>query len=127
MKSHHRIFGHEETRIFGFERKLDFLPEQKPGIRHAIAHFDEIFEGQIRDRIRVGLARVFEFREQFRPVGAVAIQQFQERGAIFERAIHSLPEKRNDGVGRVSEQQRLSVHVPGEHLIVTIEPVGLLE
>ncbi len=63
MKSDHRIFGHEMARIFGFQGELDFLSEEKPGIRDAIAHFDEVFQGHVRDGIRVELAGLFEFLE----------------------------------------------------------------
>src|SRR5580693_2902443 len=61
MKSHHRILGDEQTRIFRFQREFHLLFEQKPRVRHAIAHFDEILEREIRDGVGIRLSCPFEF------------------------------------------------------------------
>jgi hypothetical protein len=97
------VFWHEAARIFGLQRQFDFLPEEEAGIRDAIAHFDEVFQSHVRDRVRIVLASALEFLEELRPVWAVLIEQLEKYRAIFERAIHSLPEERDDGVSGVAE------------------------
>src|SRR5579863_10326713 len=113
MKSYHRILRHEEPWISCLQRKLELLLEQKARVGDAIAHLDEIFECQYGDGIGVYFARVFEVAEKIRPYGAVPVKQFEEKGAIFKRAIHALAEKGNDRVSRVAQQHRFAAVMPG--------------
>jgi hypothetical protein len=62
------------------------------------------------------------FFKDFFPIVAVFCNALIQIGAIFEGAIHSLPEEGNDRVGGVSQQSN-----QGSHLIVTIAPVGFVK
>ena len=113
MEHHHRIAGDEPAGVplLEAERKillqLEFrLPDGRP-------HLDVVLQGHVGDRVGIGPAALFEFREDLVPRAIRISQTFIEGAAVLERRVHALPVKRNDRVRRIAQDERMILERPG--------------
>src|SRR6202021_3680014 len=72
----------------------------------------QVFDGHVRNRIRIYFSRRFKLLEYPRPISSVPVDQFHERGAVFESAVDSLPEEGNNRMCRIAQHQNLAFRLP---------------
>ena len=112
-ESNHRIKRQVDAGQQTFEQVIEFLFRAKDFRCGFVAHLDEIFDGEIGERIGVFFPFFVIFRE-----GALSIlrefgQTFVEHDAIFERRVHSLTVERHDRVRGVTHERDLVFIIPG--------------
>ena len=118
--------GTKRRGYFASSAKLHFLAKQKSRIGHTISHLHKVFDRQVSDRIGIDFSRLFEFAKTRFQSGPWRSNNSNKASAIFKPTIDSLPKERNNRVRGIAQQQGLCrLRATGEHLMVTIAPVGL--
>ena len=92
---------------------FDLLLQEEARVPYPVAHFYEVEDGEVRDRVAVGLARLLVGRQHLVPVVAVLVEQGVQHGAVLEPAVHALPVEGHDGVRGVADQRELVFVGPG--------------
>src|SRR5690348_15629282 len=125
MKRHHGILGHKDLRILGLQRQFDLLAEKKTRIANAISHLDEVFYRHVGDGVGVCLrasSKSLKTRSQ-----SGAWTSISSSRTVQSSNPQLIPCPKNGTMAWAASPSRsaLPLACHGEHLTVTIAPVGL--
>lgn len=109
----HGVKWQIHTRQRGFEQMIEFLFRAKCPRRGFVAHFKEITDRQIGERIGIFFSGFEIFGKSAFAVIGKFVQALVEHDAIFERGVHSLAIKWNHCVGGIAEQADPVTVIPG--------------
>ena len=71
---------------------------------HLVAHLEEVLHRQVRQSVRVLLARPLVGDERRLQIVRLRAQALVEHDAVLERRVRPLPVERHDGVRRVAQK-----------------------